>query len=67
MASRILDRDFKYRNADSTDLRRTFARIRKAQRKQRLAAAKQVPEVNPAPQANPVPQVKQVIKARRAG
>jgi hypothetical protein len=61
MASRILDRDFKYRNADSTDLRRTFARIRKAQRKQRLAAAKQVPE------ANPVPQVKQVIKARRAG
>ena len=43
MASRILDREFKYRNADSTDVRRTFARIRRALRKQRGADAKQIP------------------------
>ena len=60
MASRILDRDFKYRNADSTDVRRTFARIRKALRKQRAGDAQ------PAPEPKPLPQPKQILKGARS-
>lgn len=32
MFKTVFDRDFKYRSADETDLRRTFARIRREQR-----------------------------------
>jgi len=59
MASRILDRDFKYRNADSTDVRRTFARIRKALRKQRAGG-------DAKPETQPLPQPKQVLKGARS-
>lgn len=36
----ILDPDFKYRNAASTDLRKTFERIKRAQRSSEEAASK---------------------------
>lgn len=51
----VFDADFKYRTADTTDVRRTFARIRREQRKARarseregLLTAKVVPIAAPA-------------------
>lgn len=34
----ILDPDFKYRNSSATDVRKTFERIRRRQRRSELAA-----------------------------
>ena len=44
MAFRIVNREFKYRNADSTDVRRTFARIRREQRRAQRRRDRELPE-----------------------
>jgi hypothetical protein len=44
MASRILNRNFKYRNADTTDVRLTFARIRRQWRKAESRAVVEAPK-----------------------
>jgi hypothetical protein len=41
----ILDRSFKYRSSVETDLKATFARLRRAQRKQATAKATRSPPV----------------------
>ena len=43
MASRILNRNFRYRNADTTDVRLTFARIRRQWRKAQSRADVEAP------------------------
>jgi hypothetical protein len=41
----ILDRSFKYRSSVETDLKATFDRLRRAQRKQAIAKATSAPPV----------------------
>jgi hypothetical protein len=49
MAFRMLNRDFKYRNAESTDVRLTFARIRREQRKAQPRTDLAAPKAGKAP------------------
>jgi hypothetical protein len=57
----IFDSDFKYRNADSTDVRLTFERIRREQRRaqrqvhQEEASAKVAGRIVPTESSAPVP------------
>lgn len=44
MAFRIVKREFKYRNAESTDVRLTFARIRREQRRAQRRRDGELPE-----------------------
>jgi len=44
MAFKIVKREFKYRNAESTDVRLTFARIRREQRMAQRRRDKELPE-----------------------
>ena len=52
MFKTVFDRDFKYRSAEETDLRRTFARIRREQRTAQRSEQERVNVVVIGPAAN---------------